>query len=313
MAIGLWLALELLTDRVWPVTLLAFGPRWLATLPILPLGVLIVALMPGRIAAAKFMGLVALTGVIVVIGIMDFRLGLGRVPGSPALRIMTHNVGESVVTAAALDRFMKTELVDVAALQECPFYNNDMERIGWRFFYGGDLCLVSRYPFSVLDQQDPENAWKTIGSDPYRFEIETPLGPLQLLNVHLKTIREGLEALGARRSEGLSELVSNREGAAVASRSARARLKIGTDPIVVVGDFNLPIESTIYRTNWGDFQNAFSNCGVGFGNTKFTPLFGIRIDHVLTSGEWRCVDARVLPSPYGGDHEPLLVDLVHGI
>ena len=86
----------------------------------------------------------------------------------------------------------------------------------------------------------------------------------------------------------------------------------GTEPdrIVVAGDFNLPVESAIYRANWGDLRNAFSNCGRGFGHTKFTSLFGIRIDHVLTSDPWRCADARVLPSPYGGDHAPLVVDLV---
>ena len=61
---------------------------------------------------------------------------------------------------------MKAERVDVAALQECPFYNYDMARLGWRFYYGGDLCLVSRYPFAVLDDADPEHAWRSGGQKP---------------------------------------------------------------------------------------------------------------------------------------------------
>jgi vancomycin resistance protein VanJ len=307
--ICLWLAVDVLADRAWPATLVAFGPRWPAALPVLPLALIVVVATPGRVAR-KLIGLVALTGLVLVFGFMDCRMGLGRVAGTPVLRIMTHNVGGSRVTAEALDRLMKAERVDVAALQECPFYNNDMARLDWRFYYGGDLCLVSRYPFAVLDVRDPDNAWRSGGHDPDRFEIETPLGRLQLLNVHLGTIRGGLEALGAQQWRALPQFAYNREESALESRAARERTRGGTAPIVVAGDFNLPVESAIYRANWGDLRNAFSSCGRGFGHTKFTSLFGIRIDHVLTSDQWRCADARVLSSPYGGDHAPLVVDLV---
>ena len=188
--------------------------------------------------------------------------------------------------------------MDVAALQECPFYDYDMARLGWRFYYGGDLCLVSRYPFDVLDVRDPDNAWRSSGREPFRFEIETPMGRFQLLNVHLQTIRSGLDALRAGSWQALPQLAGNREESAFESRAARERTRGGTEPIVVAGDFNLPVESAIYRAHWGDLRNAFSSCGRGFGHTKFTSLFGVRIDHVLTSDEWRCANARVLSSPY---------------
>jgi endonuclease/exonuclease/phosphatase (EEP) superfamily protein YafD len=80
-------------------------------------------------------------------------------------------------------------------------------------------------------------------------------------------------------------------------------------PLLIAGDSNLPVESAIQRSSWGDFMNAFSTCGRGFGHTKATRLFGIRIDHILTSRHWRCIRATVLDSPYGGDHAPLVVDL----
>jgi hypothetical protein len=35
-----------------------------------------------------------------------------------------------------------------------------MARLGWHFFYGGDLCLVSRYPSVVLDVRNPDSAWE---------------------------------------------------------------------------------------------------------------------------------------------------------
>jgi endonuclease/exonuclease/phosphatase (EEP) superfamily protein YafD len=93
------------------------------------------------------------------------------------------------------------------------------------------------------------------------------------------------------------------------SRAARGRISQVSDPLLVVGDFNLPVESAIYREHWSDFENAFSRCGRGLGHTKVTRLFGVRIDHVLASPAWACVNARVVSTPYGGDHAPLIVDL----
>jgi hypothetical protein len=261
--------------------------------------------------ASRLIGVVTLSAFVHVFGFMDYRVGFGREPGSPVLRLLTQNLGESRVTGGAFDRLLKAERIDVAAVQECPFYDNDMARLGWHFYYGGELCLVSRYPFAVVGLRDPDNAWRHSSHDPIRFEIETPLGRLELLNVHLETIRGGLEAFGAQPWRALTQFADNREEARRESRAARA--KIGdspSKPYVVAGDFNLPIESAIYRAYWGDLGNAFSMCGRGFGHTKFTSRFGIRIDHVLMSTQLRCADARVLSSPYGGDHAPLVVDLV---
>ncbi len=307
-ALCLWLAVEFLTDRAWPATLVAFGPRWMAALPLVPLLVLVV-----RKRSPMAWGpivLISLTALVLAFGVMDIRLGLGRVVGTPVLRIMTHNLGEGEVTAAGLDRLMRAEHIDVAALQECPFYDYEPARLGWQFFYGGNLCLVSRYPFVVLDEPNPQDRWRRGGTEPDRYEVETPLGRFQLLNVHLSTIRGGLDALRVGGLAALPQLAGNREEAVRESRAARARIGQAEEPTVVAGDFNLPVESDVYRVAWGDLRNTFSSCGRGPGHTKFSSLFGIRIDHVLTSEHWRCADARVLASPYGGDHAPLVVDLV---
>jgi vancomycin resistance protein VanJ len=305
----LWQAVNRFSDRIWPVTLVAFGPRWLAAVPLIPLTLIVLASIRRR-WAQRMIGLLALSGVVLVFGLMDFRLGLDRLPGTPSLRLMTSNVGGSRATEEALDTLMRRERVDVAALQECPFYDRGMKPFGWHFYYGGDLCLVSRFPFTVLDSPDADNEWRTGGRVPQRFEIDSPEGRFQLLNVHLTTIRGGLEGLQEKRWGGLSGFAGNREEAALQSRRARDRVKDATEPLIVAGDFNLPVESAIYLENWARFHNAFSDCGSGFGHSKFTRWFGIRIDHVLMSGQWRCADARVLESPYGGDHVPLVVDLV---
>jgi len=70
----------------------------------------------------------------------------------------------------------------------------------------------------------------------------------------------------------------------------------------------LPVESTIYRANWGSCRNAFSSVGHGFGWTRVLPHFSLRIDHVLSCGGWRPLHAMVGPD-LGSDHLPLIVDL----
>src|SRR5206468_3052273 len=161
-----------------------------------------------------------------------------------------------------------------------------------------------------LDEADPDNVWRRGDHGPIFFEIDAPSGRFQLLNVHFTTIRGGLEALRDAWWRGVPRLVSNRHQAMLDAGAARAKIRHRTDRLLVAGYFNVPIESAIYAENWGDLSNAFSRCGRGLGHTKFTRLFGVRIDHVLMSAPWACSDARVLSSPYGGDHAPLIVDLL---
>jgi endonuclease/exonuclease/phosphatase (EEP) superfamily protein YafD len=302
----IWVALERLTDRVAPATLIAFGPRWLLLVPALPLA--IAAVTDGsRSQRVRRLCVLASAVTVLIVGVLDFRVGTGRNTGPLTLRLLTQNLGASRVTASDLDRLMRREHVDVAALQECPFYDNSPEQFGWHFYYGGDLCLVSRFPFTVLDIATPREFWRRGGREPIRFSIQAP-APFQLLNVHFATIRGGLYAL-ERGQGGLIAFEENRRESWLDSTAARDRTRRVSQPLLVVGDFNLPVESAIYRARWGDLSNMFSSCGRGFGHTKFTRLFGIRIDHVLGSPEWACTDARVLTSPYGGDHAPLVVDL----
>jgi endonuclease/exonuclease/phosphatase family metal-dependent hydrolase len=79
-------------------------------------------------------------------------------------------------------------------------------------------------------------------------------------------------------------------------------------PTVIAGDFNVPVESAFYRDYWSSYQNALSNVGAGLRYTKYTRLHGIRIDHVLTDGNWSIESAAVGPD-LGGDHRPVIVDL----
>ena len=308
MVVAASIAIQFLADRMWPATILAFGPRWVLAVPLLPLA-LAALRHPRKHTAIGLLAVLSLATLLIVGPVMDVRLGTGRASGIADVRVMTFNLGESRMTGKDLDVLMRAEGVDVAALQECPFYDLEPARFGWHFFYGGDLCLVSRFPFTVLDEPDPATVWMRYGRRPLRFAVDGPRGTFQLLNVHFETVRGGLDALRTHGWRALAEFSLNRQQAERDSRSARARISADSRPLLVAGDFNLPVESAIYRQQWGDLVNAFSRCGRGLGHTKFTSLHGVRIDHVLASDHWSCTDARVLQAQAGGDHAPLVVDL----
>lgn len=92
------------------------------------------------------------------------------------------------------------------------------------------------------------------------------------------------------------------------SMLARQFVREAGDPVIVTGDFNMPVESALYRRDWADLDNAFHAAGWGTGATKHTRWHGIRIDHVLAGPGWRAVRAVVGPD-LGGDHHPMVADL----
>ena len=80
---------------------------------------------------------------------------------------------------------------------------------------------------------------------------------------------------------------------AMESRLASEWARRSKLPSFVVGDFNMPVESAIYRKYWSTFGNALSQLGRGRPVTKATRWHGIRIDHILFDEGWTCQKAWV--------------------
>jgi len=152
-----------------------------------------------------------------------------------------------------------------------------------------------------------------------RFLIEMPDRQLQLFNVHLQTPRPGLEAFlnrqtgwsraGVERLEGVQKLRSLESG------QCSEWIASFKEPALIAGDFNMPVESTLYRRDWSRWSNAFSKRGWGLGFTKNSQKsgfsYGARIDHLLYSPPWRCQKIWVGPD-IGSDHLPLFADFQLG-
>ena len=85
-------------------------------------------------------------------------------------------------------------------------------------------------------------------------------------NLHLETPRAGLTLIREGDLEaGITRLGEKSDLRRIELRAARGWVDRFVGPSLVVGDFNTPSESTIYRAAWSDWQNSFSLLGHGLG------------------------------------------------
>jgi endonuclease/exonuclease/phosphatase (EEP) superfamily protein YafD len=137
--------------------------------------------------------------------------------------------------------------------------------------------------------------------------MQTPSGPVNITNLHLETVRKGLEGIldGGFQTERMRGNTALRT---IESSLARRWVNVGTLPTLVMGDFNTPVESRIFQDSWGDLTDAFSRVGFGFGMTRINGWIRVRIDHVLAGDGWY-IDHATVGRDLGSDHLPLIVDL----
>ena len=335
-----WATLVVASERFLPATLLAYGPRWIVALPLLvllPLALLVArrALVPLGVA------------VLVVLGpIMGGRVStrtlttdLPPAPAAGAMRVITFNSLGGNVAAVRLGELLALH-PDLLTFQECgrklQFALREVRGMHLAHYQG--LCTLSRWPITRLDSlprygRSLAEGYKQRGSGlALRHVIATPHGPLVLVTLHLETARRGLlpfmqnggvvpddlddlrrttAAVARPDSSAVEGLAHNRERRERDSERVALLALRGSDtvPVIVTGDFNLPVESTIYERFWGGFTNAFEATGTGFGWTKREGALRIRIDHVLTNAAGPVPAGTWLGPSLGSDHLPVVADL----
>jgi vancomycin resistance protein VanJ len=305
-----------LGDRSWFGTALLFIGRWIFLLPL-------VALVPLAFLWSR-RSLVSLTfAAFIVLGpIMGMHTGWHRVFGAPngfKLRMATFNAAGGVQLVGDIPNTMSALGADVLVIQECgaALAESLKEVSGWYHHDAVGLCLISRFPIrdtSVMDRSTLEAIKR--GSDiggsgaVVRYVLVTPNGPIQVTNLHLETPRKGLEHL---RDLNVATLRQNTYLRDIESDLARRWVDAGIAserlPLIVAGDFNTPVESHIFQSHWGDLTDAFSRVGIGLGMSKYNGWIRVRIDHVLTNGDWH-VSRAFVGDDLGSDHRPVVADLV---
>ena len=293
-------------DRWWFGTMLCFGPRWVLVIP-LPF----LALFARRNWRTQGPPLLLAALVLPFWMGVSFRLGtFSPNDGSMPFRIVTFNTqGDKQQDLAAFSNWVLPRKPDVMIFQEC-----DEDHIAeafdkhWHWARADhDLVLASRHRIVSAIPIDHSGR-----PERYRcmcVELEVEGRVVRIGCVHLPTPREGLQRLVQGDLHFVGAMAVERRGRAEISQLASRFLMAECRADVLAGDFNLPVESGIFRDHWGEATDAFSAAGFGLGNTKFTRWHGVRIDHVLVANPNIKTMSAVVGPDVGSDHRPLLVEL----
>jgi len=300
-------------DRWWPATLLLFGPRWVMAVPLVVLAPLVIFLNRGLLWPL-------LAAAIFVFGpFMGLSLPFGKIfaPNGLVLKVLTCNVQNGNFNRKALSSLIFDSGADIVAMQECPRELGLELPPGWHVVQEGQLALLSRFPLKLsgsLQMMHPPHKWPRTSL--LYCIVQTPNGAVTLCSVHLPSPRYGLQNILDRRTvlslNRIGFLVDETENRRQVSRQVQEAIASLPRWVIVAGDFNMPVDSTIYREYWSGFSNAFSQVGLGYGWTVGGEVRGlkarVRIDHILTDKGFAPIACRVGPD-VGSDHLPVIAEL----
>lgn len=307
-------AVQWSTDRWWLTTLLAFGPKWILLCPL-------VVLFPlAALFRARLTPLLLLAGAAFCLVVMGFNVPFSVRPSDLEHRerivVMTCNLG-GTADWKAIHALIEKRGVDIIACQELGT-SDPLFPPNWYSERQGRLLIASRFPITDTKKwirHDPPQQWPPLIA--LHAVIEAPGRSLSLCNLHLTSPHHGLAALLDRkmiinpaRRDRLQQLIALREQE---SRALRAWIDQQPETDLIVGDFNMPVQSQIYRRYWQDYINAFNANQWGFGLTRQVTLggisFGARIDHILTGPRGFPIDCQIGPD-VGSDHLPVFAEVV---
>ncbi len=304
-------ALHSTSDRWWIATLLMFAPRWVWGLP---LGVFVplVASDVRRLAWPFGLALAIVVGPIMGFCIPSRNPFDSGTP-EPSVRVLSCNGDSRELDPVRFRSLLNEVRPSIVAMQDvwAPHVSELFSSTGWHVHTSAGMCLASRFPIRAVDVLDfsafgPGLGWANC------YALETPSGVVHFFNLHLATPRWGLLAAVSDRSDGAKQLQHNSDTRREQSAALSHRARLLAGPVLLAGDFNTPVESTIHRECWSDYQNAFSVAGFGCGSTHLTELTAVRIDHILATADWHIRKCWVGPD-VGSAHRPIVADLTRRV
>jgi vancomycin resistance protein VanJ len=299
-------------DLWWPATLLMFCPRWLLSVP--PVLMIVAA---GLLRRGRTLGAALLTLAMAAGPVAGFRIPWRSFTGSSSpglhlrLRVLTCNMHYRDKDATALDQLLVEARPDVVALQEWPGWHHSrvLADSGWHVRQTPALFLASRFPIRRMIELGSDSMTE-LGSVA-RYDIEHPAEAVAFFNLHLASPRHGLYEVIHDRRQGIEELEAGSDLRREQSGNVADEVREVSGPVLLAGDFNTPSESDIFRRMWGQYTDAFSVAGWGWGYTFYGGRTAVRIDHILAGKGWRCERCRVGPD-VGSPHRPVIADRVWG-
>jgi endonuclease/exonuclease/phosphatase (EEP) superfamily protein YafD len=315
--IAVLVVMRLMGEQWWVATLLLFSPRWVWALPtivLLPMAVL----YHRRLAFP-----VALAAATVLFSVMGFRIPWRRAlpAGTPheTLRVFTCNLHGRSAKPTLLEELVGESRPDVILLQDYTAAREPSIVRAEQWYsdrYDGTF-IASRYPLHRMENMLPRDgsalAYASHGwplGDAICYTLELPGGPIHLINLHLASPHQQLDAIEERKDGASDALDADSARRTFESLMIAARAQQIGGPFVIAGDFNTPDDSPLFGEAWHNFDDAFNTAGFGFGTTYSNHHTWLRIDHILCNPTWRCAACWVGP-PIGSGHRPVVAVLEH--
>lgn len=299
-ATGLWYLLSEISETHWLGSVFTFLPR----LPWLLPGMLL--LVASLLTRSKAFWLNLTTSLFVLLAVTEFNVPWHRLTESTtrietnerSLRIVSCNVQNFAPDFSLVLREVQRSKPDIVAFQEAlqPPRLLIEHFDGWHHLHERGFWIGSKWPMRLLGECQTELFSHLSG---IAVEVDAPFGKFVLTDTHLMTARKSLVELRPL------ELVSGDSQLALAgatverSEEARQVRAFVTEhqsghPVILVGDFNMPTSSNVYRESFGDLTNAFESAAFGFGFTAPCKRFRHwpsntpwqRIDHILVNEAW---------------------------
>jgi vancomycin resistance protein VanJ len=305
--LAVWIFLREEGERWWPATLLLACPRW-------PFAVLAVVLWLSVVSTRRWrLAIVAAAATVVLLGpLIGLRVSLPASSDEHGdVRLLTCNIHRQQVNAGQLDALIKSTEPDVVALQDWSSAGHDslFADQRWHVRRDGQLLLASRFPIArvtIVNLGTPLDGPADERAAAICYELQTPVGPIRLINVHFSSPHGGLLTFLDDHGKALEENADRRwqESAALVRF-----VESSTDPVLLAGDFNTTDDSPIFREDWADFRDAFTDRGMGIGYTYVNRHTQLRIDHILAGSGWQTLRCWVGPA-VGSPHRPLVAELL---
>jgi vancomycin resistance protein VanJ len=291
-------------DRWPPLAVFFFAPRALCALPLLLIAPVLAVRGPRRL-----LWVCGASAALIFGPLMGLQVGLPR-PAQRSVRLLTYNVWLGVRDPHAISAEIAASNPDIVlfqaaahpadvAVQRPPFAT---------YLHVDQFVLASRFPARLVGQGSFISA--QLGRPWVRFAVDTPIGTLDVMNVHPHSpralIHGGVRSLFRDDPKGPLPFLERQ----LAEIGEEAR---GAGPLLVVaGDFNAPEGGSLLPRFFGGLGDAFAEAGLGYGYTfpvvGRLPLPWMRLDRVLLGAGLRAARAE-LAGTRGSDHAALLVEI----
>jgi endonuclease/exonuclease/phosphatase (EEP) superfamily protein YafD len=317
-----WAALRIVGESWWLAAAYLYLPHAALLAPIAALSVVVAAIGPRRVLALH-----AVSALVVLFPIMGLEVSSPRAPtpGAARLRILSFNVATGARGAAGLVEEARRARPDVVVLQESTPAVNAAFLAAFPDFAtwaSAQFLIASRHP--IVRTHEPDKILHEGLPRSPRFvqaTIRTPLGEIDVLDVHPISPREALESV---RGNGIlydlrTGALFARDSTAVSVNTALRRKQLeaiaelaasSPNTVVIAGDTNLPGPSRLRRRVLGRWTDGFEEVGRGFGFTfpvsRRAPW--MRIDRILASSELRFLEFGVGESR-ASDHRAVWAEL----